>query len=444
MGMEIQFKACSSSSHPSLRQGGAELVSGQSYRVHLTNHSAIQLAYGPEIARFALRVLGRRLQGRLGVKSIAELNVRTGFDVTPLASVAQSRDGTALHVSQWVKDVVRNITLEPVLTSEGVVHLQADVADDGRSGGCLEGGAISTDGHICDAASGEAGLPSYRSEMAVLSPVLAAIWRRRVGELSKLAEGGVEVGVGWRPVCSAAAQDEVAFYEASLALIGCDGRPSSSDQVVASAERIGLIHLLDQFVVLEAVKELVEARGAISLMVAVSAGSFVDRTFWLGVLDSLKCGGVSHNLIVEIRGSEIHGPIPGTNEMLAMLRGQGCRISIGRLGVGLTSLRDLAAFDPSYVTIDKLFLSPAIRGHCSQTPLTHLVALARSFGADVIVDGVESADLSALARKVGATLCKGLWCGGQRFSRSWARVVPPDALREPSCHNWPICESPKI
>lgn len=424
--------------HPSLRQRLTGVSTDQVFVVEIQNYPMIVEAFGLEVAYDAFATLLARVQGALGSAGVAspEGEARVGVIFWGAPMRGSERFGYA--ESEWPEALIRDIVLEPVLTAAGAVHLHAAVINFDRSAPYADNGAGAAGRDVVDPSAVEAARRLYRSDMAVLSPVLAAIGGFREAEPVGLTADVVDVDIGWRPVRRSAAPGGSVFYEASLALIRADGQQASCEQVIAAAERVGLVHLLDRYIVTRVADELIEAQGAVSLLVSVSGESLSDCQFWRGILEKLERGGVvACDLIVEVRGAAAVCTPPGMSETLTMLRRQGCRISFGNFGLGATSLRDLVAFTPDFVTIDRYFLSQTLRAQFGGQPLSHLVGLARALGAEVIVDGVNCIELATVARESGAALQKGAWCGGQRLSRSWVKMATPDAQ-----HQAPDCSIP--
>lgn len=424
--------------HPSLRQRLSDVRSEQVFVIEIQNYQMIVEAFGLEVAQAAFATLLARVQAGLGSAGVASPEGAARVGVIFWGAPKRGSDRFDHAESDWLEALIRDIVLEPVFTAAGPVHLHASVINLDGSERCLNNGVAAAGPDVIILSAVEAARRSYRTDMAVLSPVLAAIGGFREAERVGLARDVVDVDIGWRPVGRAAAPGGSAFYEATLALIRADGQPAACEQVIAASERVGLVHLLDSYIVSRAADELIEARGAVSLLVSVSHESLSDQHFWRGILEKLeRGGGVARDLIVEVRGSAVACAAPGMSETLAMLRRQGCRISFGNFGLGSTSLRDLVAFTPDFVTIDRHFLSQTLRTQFGGDPLSYLVGLAHALGAEVIVDGVDCINLATVARESRAALQKGAWCGGQRISRSWAKVAAPHAQHEASACSMP-------
>lgn len=417
--------------HPSLRQRLAHVGPYHAFEIKIQNYSMIVDAFGLEAARFAYATLLARVQCAIGSAGITspEGEARLGVIVWGEQTYGPVRLG--FGGGEWPEALIRDIVLEPVFTATGAVHINATLInfDSSERGLNNELGSASRD--AVEPSAAEHVRRSYRSDMAVLSPVLAAIGGFRGAEQAGLTGSVVDVDIGWRPIGRAAAPSETAFYEASLSLVNADGQFVPCEHVIAASQRVGLAHLLEKYIVSSVVDELIEARGAVSLVVAVSGAGLADPHFWRDVLERLeRGGGVACDLIVEVTGSAVASAVQGMCETLAMIRRQGCRISFGNLGAGATSLRDLVAFAPNFVTIDRYFLSPASRSKFGDLPLSHLVGFAHAMGAEVIIDGVDCIKLTKVARETGAALQKGAWCGGQRFFRSWAKKATLDPGHE--------------
>jgi EAL domain-containing protein (putative c-di-GMP-specific phosphodiesterase class I) len=420
--------------HPSMSRRLASVSSDQVFVIEIRNYPMIVEAFGLEVAYDAFATLLARVRGALGSAGVATPDGEARLGVIFWGVPIHGSDWLGYGASDWPEALIRDIVLEPVFTAAGAVHLNAAVINLDRTAMSERHSNNGSDPAARDAvkpSAVEAARRTYRSDMAVLSPVLAAIGGFREAEQIGPKGDVIDVDIAWRPIGRAAAPGGSVFYQASLALIRADGQLASCEQVMAASERVGLVHLLDEYIVSSAADELIEARGAVSLLVSVSGESLSDRQFWRGILEKLeRGGGAACDLIVEVRGSSLVCAAPGMNDTLAMLRRQGCRISFGNFGLGATSLRDLVAFTPDFVTIDRHFLSQTLRTQFGGEPLLHLVALAHALGAEVIVDGVDCINLAGVAHESGAALQKGAWCGGQRFFRSWAKRTAHDTQDE--------------
>lgn len=88
-------------------------------------------------------------------------------------------------------------------------------------------------------------------------------------------------------------------------------------------------------------------------------------------------------------------------------------------GVGHAAIRSILTLSPNVVKIDKFFVHNARTTRFGARALGHMIGLATSFGATVIVEGIESAGDAALAAEAGAKWMQGYHLGRPTLSRPW-------------------------
>lgn len=404
--------------HPYFHRKVDQAESQPVFFITLQNHCQIAEAFGVHIAREAVAVLLARVQRVLA--SAGGGSIVNGGQVRAViwdeaifgASKAEK------YRDNWMEALVRNLTAEPLETPSGPVHLLVGVTENGAAAI----GATATDGFGTGlAGEGASSDPEgarrlFRSDMAALSPVLGSI-----GGFRRSGSRNVDVDVCWQPVRGAQRSGMHAFFEASLAIVSADGQILCATRAIEAAERLGFIEAIDHYLVSRVVDELVNARGTVSLSVAVSGESLKIDRFWRGIFARLeRSPPAARGLIIEIRGDACPEKSSGMWQVLAQLKQLGCRISIGNFGVSTMSMRSIVAFNPDLVTIDRYFLTTVAQTRSGTAALSHLVGLAHALGSEVVLDGVDTAESAAAAVKVGASLQKGDWCGTPRLFRSWA------------------------
>lgn len=414
--------------HPTLRRlsdAGPEQV----YWFEIANYWTAVDVFGRAAAEKAFRAFQDHLRSALGHAGVLSDCGNGWVEVTVWKSAANKALNSNLGSKSWCDGFAKDFALEAVETGQGPLHLDIWVSQPQRTGDQTSVGAAGL-GH--SAASGmltEDAKRLFRSDMALLSPVFASIGGSRSRASGAPCAHICDVAIGWRPIARSGLLGCPAFFEAALMLVREDGQFEETDPVIAAAGRLGLAHLLDHYLVTSAVDELVGSVGSVALLVSVASESLADGPFWDEIISRLSSTGVAaSDLVIEIRGAATSGFGRGASETLSKLKASGCRIAFGRFGLGATSLRDIAAFAPDLVSIDRHFVSAQFRDQFGTGPLFHLACLARSLGADVVVDGVDCAETAALVQEVGASLQKGDWCGGLRLSRSWAARPGIDAL----------------
>jgi hypothetical protein len=281
--------------HPAVYHNSREKRDLPELEIRIRNYREIVAACGQRGGDEAMAALLERVQRALtgaGVASPEANGVVAAF-------VWCGGPINRASLGEWFDRLSDNLALEPATTHCGPVHL--DVSWAASSGPVLS----QTDGcgrlSLAHAGREEAGR-AYLADMALVSPVLAAI-----GGFTDVKGPAAGVDVRWRPVCYSDALSGVAFYEASIGVSDVAGAVVSSDVIVAAAERLGLVHHIDQYLATRVVDELAGARGSVLLAFSVSSASLARVDFWSHLLDRLEASGaVARDLIVEVRGGGAH------------------------------------------------------------------------------------------------------------------------------------------
>jgi len=100
-----------------------------------------------------------------------------------------------------------------------------------------------------------------------------------------------------------------------------------------------------------------------------------------------------------------------------VLRRHGCHIVIDDFGAGHASIRQLLAFKPEVVKVDRFFVHYAKASTQGFAALGHLIGLAESLGALAVVEGIETAAESEMARQAGGCWQQGYHLGRPSFAR---------------------------
>jgi EAL domain-containing protein (putative c-di-GMP-specific phosphodiesterase class I) len=161
------------------------------------------------------------------------------------------------------------------------------------------------------------------------------------------------------------------------------------------------------------VRLALSAAGALppEVRVAVAAHAATlhrDLEFGGFLCDAADAGGIAVSRLT----LGIVGPAPGRaddrlREALDGLRRVGVRVGLDDLGEGHSSFRTLLDVRPDEVKLDRYLL-----GGCAADPFRRAIVAAiaevgRRFGAEVVAEGVETADDLAAARDLGIELFQG-------------------------------------
>lgn len=114
---------------------------------------------------------------------------------------------------------------------------------------------------------------------------------------------------------------------------------------------------------------------------------------------------------------------------LERLRLAGHRLSIDDFGTGASNASRLAEFSPELVKVDRSFVLHAEGDGLAATLLPQLVDMARSCGAYVVVEGVETREQAQRVGKLGEVLAQGYYWHPPMDAQRAARLIESDAVR---------------
>jgi len=387
------------------------------FELRIENFRHIQRAFGEDVAREALGDLHRAL---------AEVLHADGFVVPEPCGTINGivRNGTALAGSSfrdWLGDFFELMPLIAVDTTVGRVHLWVNAS------WCIaEGGANDRRTAVVDAEF--AGRPflgdlpgdsavwaeQYRSDMALVGKAIPAI----AGAVSDGA-GALEMNLHWQPVRDVNAPDSILYHEMLVRLVDRNGASASPEAIFLALERLGFVRPIDHYLMSRVIDEL-EAVPDVALGVNISARSLCSDIWWDEIKARLKRSpDVAQRLVVEITET---APIPSISDAVCVvtdLRRFGCMIALDNFGAGFTSVRQQIALSPDIVKIDQLFSRHAAHSQEYRETLRHLVGLARSFGATVVAEGVETSEQAEVALEAGAVWQQGRHWGAPASVRLW-------------------------
>jgi EAL domain-containing protein (putative c-di-GMP-specific phosphodiesterase class I) len=389
------------------------------FTLRVENFDHVRRAYGEDIARTALGSVHRLLNDLLQADGIIVPEMYGTIEVLVWNPSALGVGPLPEACRDWLDTLCRLVPLIAVETALGPVHLW------------LKGGWLITEEASVDktvGAGGEGALDirflgdgpgdsdawaeRYRADMALASKVLTS-----VAPVDLSRDPAHALMLFWQPVRDAQAPDLLLYHEALLRLVDGDCAAESPSGVFLALERLGFVRIVDQYVVSLVIDEL-EASPDTVIGVNISARSVRDDAWWNEIWERLKAApALAHRLVVEITETAAMPDISAAVRFASGLRRLGCRIALDDFGTGFASIRQLLALSPDIVKIDRLFLRRSLNGDRQRATLKHLIALARSLDATVVVEGVETDEQAQLALDAGGDWQQGYHWGRPALSR---------------------------
>jgi EAL domain-containing protein (putative c-di-GMP-specific phosphodiesterase class I) len=172
---------------------------------------------------------------------------------------------------------------------------------------------------------------------------------------------------------------------------------------------------------------LVNAIGAASALPAssllflnVDPPTFSDRRLVDDVLRSAEHAGISPlRIVLEITERvSLNGDAASGNAFEA-LRAKGVRFALDDHGSAYSHLADIASIRPSFIKISNIFGTGFETDLAKQRVIRNVVALAKDFGCQAVLEGIESQATAEAARKFGIDLVQGYFFSVPRDVSYW-------------------------
>jgi EAL domain-containing protein (putative c-di-GMP-specific phosphodiesterase class I) len=210
-------------------------------------------------------------------------------------------------------------------------------------------------------------------------------------------------------VCSRTGQ--VDYFECLLRMRDEQGDIVAAAHFVTTLEELGLIGIIDRFVLEKTFEELA-THPEVRLGVNVSGLTVCDPS-WLEALMSLLRGraDLAPRLVVEITETAALGDIAQSARFVDTLRQAGCRVALDDFGAGHTSLRHLRSLPVQIVKIDGSLIRQMISKPHHRVFLRHLLGLTETCGLITVAESVETPEEAEFLRAEGIGRLQGYFIG---------------------------------
>jgi diguanylate cyclase len=177
-------------------------------------------------------------------------------------------------------------------------------------------------------------------------------------------------------------------------------------QFLPAAERLGLIHLIDHWVIDHAF-ELAAKHDDLIFELNLSGATIDDTSLVKYVAERLEHHGTDPQRIVfELTETAAIGSMAKAREMARSLSDLGCKFAIDDFGTGFSTFYYLKYFPAQYVKIDGEFLSEK-RNRTDDLVIESIVKIARELGKQTIAEYVSDEARLERVRSLGVDYAQG-------------------------------------
>lgn len=237
--------------------------------------------------------------------------------------------------------------------------------------------------------------------------------------IEAVADGRLRLA--YQPVVSASGT--VAFYEALVRMEEPDGTTLDAGRFISLIEELGLIRFVDNHALRLVLKTLADYPDA-HLSINVSRDTVHDPD-WISTLATglAAIEGGSSRLIVEITESLAVTDLKETGRFIETLRSLGCRVAIDDFGAGFTSFSSLKDLPVDMIKIDGSFGVKLASCKENQAFVKALLALAKVFGMETVVEWVEDEDTAMMLNGWNVDYQQGHRFGRPMLTPPWPRAT---------------------
>ncbi|WP_369134477.1 putative bifunctional diguanylate cyclase/phosphodiesterase [Modestobacter sp. I12A-02662] len=327
-------------------------------------------------------------------------------------------------------DRLLSVIETPIATGTAFVELTAVVALVPLSGDLTEEQVLDrAELAVADArAAGEGSVRRYRAELGAVRDRRDRLRGDLAGALDRR-----ELTVLWQPVVSLE-DHRVTGVEALLRWRHPVLGDVAPDEVLAVAERAGLVVVLQRWVLREAIAasaQLSAHAPGINIAVNAAPAHMTAGTLVDDVAAALAEGGLpADRLVIELPEEAFE--LPGASDDVTALRLMGVRLALDDLGGSRPTLSRAGGLPVDIIKLDRSLLARVDRDRHARAICEALLGLGAALRVDVVAEGVETAGQLAVLRAMGCGYAQGFL-----LSRPIPLPVLVELLRSGGGTLWP-------
>ena len=208
---------------------------------------------------------------------------------------------------------------------------------------------------------------------------------------------------------------EISHYEVLIRMLEKDGSLVMPGEFIGVAERTGLIHQINRYVLTESIRKLASLKGLdkpITFSINLS-GRVIDDPQLLQQLTHLL-----HNhdvdpqhLVFELTETAALADVNAAERLMTELQALGCRFALDDFGVGFSSFYYLRELPLDIVKIDGSFIKQLPNNPKDQVFVKALTEMAHALGKETVAEFVEDATTLSLLKQLGVVYAQGYHIG---------------------------------
>ncbi len=217
----------------------------------------------------------------------------------------------------------------------------------------------------------------------------------------------------------AADSGAVAYHECLLRLDKPGGAGESGGKLVAVAERLGLIRLIDHRV-LDLAFDILDAHPQARLSINVSAECVAESAWMSKLIAALaRRPQAAARMVVELTETAVVRNLADATRFIARLRDLGMKTAIDDFGAGYTSFQALKDLAVDLVKIDGSFISSLASNKDDEVFVRALVDIAKALELETVAEWVRDETTVEKLRAMGVDYFQGEYFGLAKAAMPW-------------------------
>ena len=212
--------------------------------------------------------------------------------------------------------------------------------------------------------------------------------------------------------------DQVQDYEVLVRMVCDDGEIILPGGFMPAAERFGLIHSVDRWIVRRALTHLARLHSqgeAVRFSINLSGKAFEDASLLPMIQDLLDNTTIDPSRVCfEITETAAIAKLSAAEKFIAALKSMGCQFALDDFGSGFSSFAYLKHLPVDKLKIDGAFVQGMADSQIDQAMVQSMNQVAHALGKQTIAEYVEDDATLALLRSYGVDYAQGNYIGKPR------------------------------
>jgi diguanylate cyclase (GGDEF)-like protein/PAS domain S-box-containing protein len=204
-------------------------------------------------------------------------------------------------------------------------------------------------------------------------------------------------------------------YEVLVRMICDDGKIILPGGFMPAAERFGLIHSVDRWIVSRAIQHLASLRAAghqANFSINLSGKAFEDAALLPLIRDLLDSSGLDPTWVTfEITETAAIANLAAAEDFISALKDIGCQFALDDFGSGFSSFAYLKHLPVDKLKIDGAFVKGMAHSSVDQAMVESMNQVAHALGKQTVAECVENAETLQILREMGIDRAQGNYIG---------------------------------